>query len=406
MAQEGPAAAGGTGPAATGSSWWLAGPCLALLAFFIDDYIVAGLLPEVSAGLGVGEAAAGQLVTVFSLTMAVATPVAAVVFARTPRRRLLPAALGAFIAANAAMTLVDHYAAAVLLRVASAAAAAAAVPAIFAAVADLSPEQRRGRNLAVLSTAATVSIAVGVPCGTWLAARGGWHAAFAAMAALGAVALAVLALTLPAPPTQPATPLREQLAVLAGRRISLALLGAAVAIAGALTLVTYIAPYLEQTLGRADLRPALFAVFGICATAGTLLGGAVNDRIGPDRTIVTGLGAYILVLLGFAAAWWARPVGLPAFIPLVLAWGVFTHWSAPAIQVRLHQLAGPLATQALALNSSLGAVGVAAGAALGGLLLAIGPVGLLPVAGAVLAGIGLALLRAAFRGAPEPAAGG
>ncbi|MBV7294667.1 MFS transporter [Corynebacterium sp. TAE3-ERU12] len=387
---------------APGRPWWLLGLTIALLTFFTDDYIIAGILPEVAEGLQVSEAAAGQLVTVFSLTMALATPVAAVVFARTSRRVLFPAALAVFVVANLAMAVTTTYAVAVLLRVVSAVAAASAMPAIFAAAADLSPDKERGRYLAVLSMAATAAMAFAVPLGVWIASQLSWHATFVAMAGLGALSLVLVAMTFRGAPTQPPTPLRVQLKILGQRRISLALVGGAVAIMGALTVVTYVAPYLEQTLGRGDMRPLAFLVFGIAATVGTLIGGWVSDSLGPNRTILLGLGAYIAVLLGFSAAWWMRPIGLVVFIPLVVLWGVFTYWSAPAIQVRLHQLAGPYTSQALALNSSLGAVGVAAGAALGGALLAVVPVGALPLAGAALSAVGLVLLWFAFRGLPAP----
>ncbi|MBP2333553.1 MULTISPECIES: MFS transporter [Corynebacterium] len=399
-------------PARTGTTaderpapWWLLGLSLALLTFFTDDYIIAGILPEVADGLSVPEAAAGQLVTAFSLTMAVGTPIAAVLLARMSRRILFPAALAVFVLANLGMTVTTAFAVAMVLRVISAAAAAAVLPAIFAAAADLSPDSARGRYLAVLSMAVSGAVAFGVPLGVWIASALSWQATFAAMAGLGAVSAAVVAVTFPGAPVQPPTPIRKQLAVLAQWRISLALVGGALSIMGALTLVTYVAPFLSETLGRDDMRPLAFLVFGVAATLGTVAGGWSTDAKGPDRTIVTGLSIYIAVMAAFFVAWWARPVGLGWFLPLVVAWGVFTYWSSSAIQVRLHQLAGPYTTQALAMNSSLGAVGVAAGAGLGGVLVAAAPLGALPIAGAALSLAGLFVLLRAFAGVPEPVAG-
>jgi len=65
--------------------------CLLLLTFAIgtDDFVIAGVLPDIAADLQVTESAAGQLITVFSLTYAVTAPVMAVLTARLPRRAVL-----------------------------------------------------------------------------------------------------------------------------------------------------------------------------------------------------------------------------------------------------------------------------------------------------------------------------
>ncbi|GAA1106824.1 hypothetical protein GCM10009605_47270 [Nocardiopsis composta] len=70
---------------AAGTGW----PACLLLATFVigtDDFVIAGVLPKIAREQGVGEPAAGQLVTVFSVTYALAAPVIAVATARWPRR--------------------------------------------------------------------------------------------------------------------------------------------------------------------------------------------------------------------------------------------------------------------------------------------------------------------------------
>lgn len=69
--------------------FWLLTLLVAALVLYTDDYVIAGILPELADGLGITVGRAGQLVTVFSLTVALSAPVAAVVLAAVPRRRLL-----------------------------------------------------------------------------------------------------------------------------------------------------------------------------------------------------------------------------------------------------------------------------------------------------------------------------
>ena len=72
---------------------WLIVLLAVSFVLYTDDYVIAGILPEIATDLGVTEGQAGQLVTAFSATVAVAAPVVAVALARVPPRRLFLVAL-------------------------------------------------------------------------------------------------------------------------------------------------------------------------------------------------------------------------------------------------------------------------------------------------------------------------
>src|SRR3981081_935011 len=85
---------------------------LTLGAFAIgtEGFMIAGLLPALARDLNVGLAAAGHLVTAFSLGYAVGAPVMAVLTAGLERRRLLAVAMGGFTLANLLAALAPSYA--------------------------------------------------------------------------------------------------------------------------------------------------------------------------------------------------------------------------------------------------------------------------------------------------------
>lgn len=187
-----------------------------------DDYVTAGVLPALANALGVAEGQAGQLVTVFSLTVALAAPVAAVVLAHASRRRLFGFALLVFIFANSAATVAPSFAALLLLRVVAAMAAASTTPALFAFAVRHAPVGRTGRYIAIVSLGVTGSTAAGM--GTWIGEVFGWRATFAAMALAGVRALLTVLATLPRQEGSDETPvLREQLHTLRQRPILLGL---------------------------------------------------------------------------------------------------------------------------------------------------------------------------------------
>lgn len=378
---------------------WLFALLAAAFVLYTDDYVIAGILPELASDLAVSEGQAGQLVTVFSVTVAVAAPVAAVALARIPRRWLFAVALLVFIGANIAAAATPSFTVLVLMRVAAALAAASTTPALFAFAARHAPREKVGRFIAIVSLGVTGSIAAGVPVGTWIGGAFGWRATFAAMAVAGAVVLVFLLTTLPRSEGPDETPvLREQVRTLRKLPISLGLLANCALMTGSMMMLTYLAPYLASaTTAGVEERALAFSLSGIAGVLGIWLGGIATDRWGAERTLHFGIGAIVASMLALWVLWASRPASLPLVLVVATAWGGMAFWNSPAIQARLHHLAGPVSGQALALNTSGTYLGVSIGAAVGGLILSgFGPGGL-PLIAAGFALAALLLLTLARR---------
>ncbi len=278
---------------------WLFALLAAAFVLYTDDYVIAGILPELASDLAVSEGQAGQLVTVFSVTVAVAAPIAAVALARIPRRWLFTVALLVFIAANLAAAAPPSFTVLMLLRVAAALAAASTTPALFAFAARHAPAEKVGRFIAVVSLGVTGSIAAGVPVGTWIGGAFGWRATFASMAIAGMIVLILVLTTLPRSEGLDETPvLREQVRTLRQLPISLGLLANCVLMTGSMMMLTYLAPYLASaTTAGIEERALAFSLSGIAGILGIWLGGIATDRWGADRTLLFGIGAIVASML-------------------------------------------------------------------------------------------------------------
>lgn len=375
---------------------WLLALLAAAFVLYTDDYVIAGILPELAVDLDVTESLAAQLITAFSLTVAIAAPVAAVVLAHVSRRRLFTTALLVFVAANAAAAATESFVALTALRVIAASAAAAMTPALFAFTARHAPAQYVGRYIAIVSLGVTGSIAVGTPLGTWVGGILGWRATFATMAAAGALVIILLFSTLPRSlETDKAPRLAEQLRILRRAPISLGLLANCLLMTGSMMMLTYLAPYLTATTTASIGERALaFSLSGTAGIVGIWLGGIATDRLGANRTLVIGIGTIVATMILLWVFWATRPASLSLVLGVATLWGGMSFWNSPAIQARLHQLAGPVSAQALATNTSGTYLGVAIGAATGGSILSTAGVGVLPLIAAGFATAALLLLLA------------
>ncbi|GAB3717409.1 MFS transporter [Nocardiopsis oceani] len=354
-------------------SGWLV--CLALTAFAVgtDDLVIAGLLPAIAHELDVSVAAAGQLVTVFSLTYAVAAPPLAVATARFPRRTLLLSGLALFAFANLVTALAPTYATLMAMRVATALIAAVLTPAAFSMAARLAPAERTGRAVGMVAAGLTVSLFLGVPIGAFLGSVFGWRSAFVAVALFTLAVLAASALRLPALPGAPEAGVRQQLRQLGRPAILTCVTGTVMGASSGFMVYTYIAPLTRDLTGAGGVALApLIAVVGAAGAVGTLVCGRATDRWGADRILLVSFAGMVATSLVLAALGYLGAGSVPVWaLAFVLAlWG-FAAWGfAAPMSARLLGLAGDAGTEALALNTGGLYVGTAVAGAVGGAVVA------------------------------------
>src|SRR5690625_1490208 len=353
---------------AVGAGWLM---CLMLITFVIgtDDFIIAGILPAIAQDLQVREAAAGQLVTVFSITYAVAAPPLAVATARLPRKPLVLGGLGVFAVINLLTAFAPTYGTLLLLRVAAALVAASISPAVFGMAAQLAAPDRVGRAVGVVAAGLTVSLFVGVPVGSLLGTAFGWRSAFIAMGLLAVVVAVTSAAKLPSLPGAPEIGVRRQLRILSQPAVLTCVLGTVMGASGGLLIYTYIGPITRDLSGQGGTMLAVFiAIVGVAGALGTFAGGRLTDRWGADRALLAAfalmaVGISVLAAIGIAAQGTA-PLWLTG---IALAAYGFAGWGFnPPMNTRALQLAGDAGTEAIALNTSALYVGISIAGALGG----------------------------------------
>lgn len=343
---------------------------LAIFAQGTSELMLAGLLPEMAADLGVSIPHTGLLISAFAVGMLVGAPILAVATLRWSRRTALLTFLAIFAAAHVAGALTPNYPVLLATRIVGAFVYAGfwAVAAVTAV--GLVGPTARGKAMGIVAGGLTVATVVGLPAGTVIGQHLGWRAAFWAVAALSTLAAVGVIATIPGgrPHPQRASRLGDEFRALANPQVWLLYATTALATTALIVSFSYLAPMLTETTGLSPAWvPAVLALYGIGAFAGITIGSRTADAH-PFRTLRVGVVGLVVVSTVLALA-----ADVPALaVPAILLLGAFGFATNPVLNSRAFALAPEAPTLAAATNVSAFNVGITAGPWLGGLAIDAG----------------------------------
>ena len=359
---------------------------LTLGAFAIGttEFVPVGLLPQIARSLDVSIPAAGFLVTGYAIAVAIGAPSLTLALNTTPRKGALAVLMALFIAGNALAACAPNYGVLLGARIVTALCHGTFFGVGALVASNMVPKERSAAAISTMFTGLTLATVLGVPFGTLIGDRFGWHAPFALIALLGVVAL-ISIWTLVPHVAYEASDLRVELRALVSGRLALALATTMLGFAGVFTLFTYIAPLLEMVTGlSAATVSGVLVLFGIGTTVGNLVAGRCADRSLSATLVATLLG--LTVTLAFSTIAWGNPLGA---ILATVAIGFFGFATVTPLQLLVIRAAGDAKNLASSVNISAFNIGNALGAALGGAVVA---------SGAPLPTIGIAAAIVAFAG--------
>ncbi len=270
----------------------------------VTEFVIMGLLLDVSADLGVSLSAAGLLISGYALGVVAGAPLLGAIAGRLSKKTLLMVLMLVFTIGNLACALAPDYWTLMAARVLTAFAHASFFGVGSVVATGLVPANRKASAIAIMFTGLTVANILGVPFGTWLGQAYGWRSTFWAVTGVGIIAFAVIALFVPADKATDSDETGSEgvLAVLGRPAVLLGLLTAVLSWIGVFAAFTYIAPILTRIGGfsEAAVSPILL-VFGGGLLVGNLLGGRLADR----RLVPTVLGtlaalSVALLVMAFA----------------------------------------------------------------------------------------------------------
>lgn len=358
-----------------------------------SEMMPTGLLPDMSASLGVSESQIGLLVSVFAFTVVLSSTPLAALTRRVPRHSLLVLVLIVFAVSNVITALSPNYAVIVGSRILGGASHGLFWAIVGAYAGHLVPKEQLGRAVAIALGGGTLAFVLGVPIGTALGHAVGWRVSFLIVGALTFAGAVLVWRCLP--------PVQSSLEAAAGSirkgrdatagAVALLCVTTAIVMIGHYAFYTYIAPFATDRMGvdSSAVSGLLFA-YGVAGAIGLVISGTPLAIRRPTLALFV-----TLVLVAASAAAMTAFSGLPWIaLPSYVLWGVAFGVLPALLQTRLLSTASPRirdtasAVYATAFNAGIGggalvgslaydAVGLDGTAAiyLGALVLAIAIVG-------------------------------
>lgn len=339
---------------------------LAIVSFLVgtSEYIISGILDTIADSLDITLAAAGQLITIFSLVYAIFTPILMGITSSIDRRKLMIFSLGLFVMGNILAFILPGYGLFVVARVVMALGAGMVVVTALTIAAQIAPEGKQGSAIATVVMGFTASLIIGVPLGRIISSLLGWKVIFSGIALLGILAMIIIRASIPLIKGDKHVPLVKQLALLKKSRVTIGLAITFFWLGGYSIAYTYLSPYLLNVSGIEEkLLSGALMIFGIASLFGSKFGGFSTDRWGVQKTLLGGMSLHIIMLILLSLV-----INSYISVLIILILWSFSAWSSgPTQQYNLATIEPESSGILLGLNQSVMQLAMAAGAGIGGI---------------------------------------
>lgn len=332
------------------------------------EFVAMGLLNLIAEDFSISEDQAGHVISAYALGVVVGAPLITTLTGSIPRRRLALLLMGAFVIGNGLSVFAHSYGILMVSRFIAGFPHGAYFSVTALIAASMAPNGKRGKAVALTGMGLSIATVIGVPIAQWLGSTFGWNAAFAMVAVIGVITFVALWFTVPHMTLMPRTKPLTELGALVNSQVLMTLAIGTVGFGGMFAVYTYISWTLTENAGfNGSLIWIPLMVYGIGMVIGTYIGGVLADR-NLEYAILGTLLSLIVVLSAFYFLSHNAVAGIINFGVI----GLLGSTLVPNLQTRLMDVAGDAQTLAAALNHSALNMANAAGAAVGGAVIAAG----------------------------------
>lgn len=367
---------------------------ISTFAIGTTEYVAMGILSNVSESFGITISAAGLIVSMYALGVAVLSPIAISLLVKFPRKYVLIGLMLLFIGSSVASALAPNYTVLLWARVFSALMHGPFFAIAMVMASEVVPPSKKSGAVAAINGGLTISLMIGVPFGAYIGDLFDWRIVFAGIAGLGIISLLGIIFYVPNMNAEEPTSMRKELGVFKRKQVLFALAITVFGYSGVFTAYTYIEPLLQDItgFGPAGITLSLF-LFGVGGVFGNMLSGRLNAEslLKPLMFVMASLTVILSTLTLTSTIAWLAPVSV-----LLLGMGAFG--TVPILQTTVIRAAEGAPSIASASAVSAFNLANAFGAWVGGVVISLGlSLPMIGMAGAVITLLGLMLSWLSFR---------
>lgn len=332
------------------------------------EYVVTGLLTQISDDMHVSISSAGLLVSVYAISVAVIGPFMRIFTMKVHAHRLLPVLVAIFIVSNLVGMLAPNFNVLLLSRLMSAAMHAPFFGVCMSVAAAVAPPAKKPQAIALVQAGLTIAVMIGVPFGSFLGGLANWRVVFGIMIILAVITILGMMKFTPHVSLSAEANISKELTVFKNPHILIVISIIVFGYSGVFTTYTFMEPMIHDyaPFKIIGLTVCLF-LFGLGGVIGNLVTGSVPEHALTKYLFYTFFLLFITIILFVTFVHYAVLALLICFL-----FGFGTFGTTPLLNSKIILSAHEAPLLASTLAASIFNVANFIGAILGSILLSIG----------------------------------
>jgi DHA1 family arabinose polymer transporter-like MFS transporter len=339
------------------------------LSIGMTEFLMMGVLPDISRTLNITIPEAGHLISIYALGVVIGAPLMVGLAGKYPPKKVLMGLMLMVFVFNGLFSIAPNYGLLLAARLLAGLPHGAFFGMGAVVASRLADPGREARSVSVMFAGLTVANIIGVPLGTYIGHNLSWRLSFGVIALFALLAIVCIKLWMPVLKPSGGAAFKDSLKIFGKKDLWLVIGISAIGTGGFFAWISYIAPVIINVTGfSGNMVTVIMVIIGLGMAAGNFVGGRLADRFSPLITTGVLLLSMIVILLGFVAL---AQYKLPAILVTFLTGAVGFAVIAP-MQILIMQVAKGAEMLASSVLQATSNFGNALGAYLGGLPIAAG----------------------------------
>jgi DHA1 family arabinose polymer transporter-like MFS transporter len=339
------------------------------LSIGMTEFLVMGVLPDISRTLSISIPEAGHLISIYALGVVIGAPLMVGLAGNYPPKKVLIGLMLMVFVFNSLFSIAPNYGLLLVARFFAGLPHGAFFGMGAVVASRLAKPGREARSVSVMFAGLTVANIIGVPLGTYIGHNLSWRLSFGVIALFALIAIVCIKLWMPVLEAKGVTSFKESMKIFGKTDLWLVIGISAIGTGGFFAWISYIAPVMTHVAGfSGNMVTVIMVIIGLGMAAGNFVGGRLADKFSPLITTGVLLSCMIAVLFCFVILTHYK---VPAILMTFLTGAVGFAVIAP-MQILIMQVAKGAEMLASSVLQATSNFGNALGAYLGGLPIAAG----------------------------------